>query len=38
MEMAYHVHEILSAMLAGGEHGTFTDIVSTCSRPEPLIL
>ena len=36
MELAYHVQEILSAMLAGGANGAFLDIVSTCDRPEPL--
>ena len=33
-EMAYHVHEILNAMLAGGGLGAFTDIRSYCERPE----
>lgn len=35
-EMAYHVHEVLSAMLEGGTSGGFTDIRSSCVRPEPL--
>jgi predicted dehydrogenase/catechol 2,3-dioxygenase-like lactoylglutathione lyase family enzyme len=38
MEMAYHVHEVLAAMLAGEETGKFTDIASTCVRPEPMPL
>lgn len=33
-EMAYHVHEVLAAMLSGGEEGAFVNISSTCSRPE----
>ena len=33
---AYHVHEVLEAMLRGGDKGLFTDILSTCTRPEPL--
>ena len=35
-EMAYHVHEVLNAMLEGGATGEFTDIRSSCVRPEPL--
>ena len=35
-EMAYHVLEVLTAMLRGGEEGKFVDIVSTCERPEPM--
>ena len=35
-EMAYHVLEALTAILSGGEHGAFRDILSTCRRPEPL--
>lgn len=35
-EMAYHVHEVLNAMLEGGASGAFRDIRSSCSRPEPL--
>ena len=35
-EMAYHVHEVLNAMLEGGTSGGFTDIRSSCVRPEPL--
>ena len=35
-ELAYHVQEVLTALLEGGEQGTFTDIVSEASRPEPL--
>lgn len=34
--MAYHVHEVLNAMLEGGTSGKFTDIRSSCVRPEPL--
>lgn len=34
-ERAYHVHEVLDAMLKGGESGAFTDIRSSCERPEP---
>lgn len=34
--MAYHVLEVLTAILNGGEEGAFTDIASTCARPEPL--
>ena len=33
-EMAYHVLEVLSALLAGGKDGTFLEIQSTCQRPE----
>ncbi|MCC2255771.1 Gfo/Idh/MocA family oxidoreductase [Ruminococcus sp. CLA-AA-H200] len=33
-EMAYHVHEILNAMLQGGTDGAFTEIRSSCKRPE----
>ena len=36
-ERAYHVHEVLSAMLRGGTSGAFTDIRSSCTRPEPFI-
>lgn len=32
-EMAYHVHELLNAMLEGGTSGTFMDIRSSCERP-----
>ncbi len=35
-EMAYHVHEVLNAMLEGGTSGAFMDISSSCERPEPL--
>ena len=35
-EMAYHVHEVLNAMLEGDTSGKFTDIRSSCVRPEPL--
>ena len=35
-EMAYHVHEVLNAMLEGGASGAFRDIRSSCGRPEPL--
>lgn len=35
-EMAYHVHEVLNAMLEGGASGGFTDIRSSCERPEAL--
>lgn len=34
--MAYHVHEVLDAILRGGERGGLSAISSTCSRPEPL--
>lgn len=36
-EMAYHVHEVLNAMLEGGTTGAFGDISSVCQRPEPLV-
>lgn len=36
-EMAYHVHEVLNAMLEGGTAGAFRDISSVCQRPEPLV-
>ncbi len=35
-EMAYHVLEVLSVLLAGGKDGAFGEIVSTCDRPEPM--
>lgn len=35
-EMAYHVQEVLTALLAGGAQGGFTDIMSRTERPEPL--
>lgn len=35
-EMAYHVHEVLNAMLEGDTSGRFTHIRSSCGRPEPL--
>lgn len=35
-EMAYHVLEVLTAMLQGGEKGKFVDIASSCERPEPM--
>ena len=37
-EMAYHVHEVLTAILQGGEKGAFVDIQSSFERPEPLPL
>ena len=35
-EMAYHVLEILTRILEGGEEGRFYPIVSTCEKPLPL--
>ncbi|MBQ9612836.1 MAG: Gfo/Idh/MocA family oxidoreductase [Lachnospiraceae bacterium] len=35
-EMAYHVLEVLTGILNGGENGAFTDILSTCEKPAPL--
>ena len=35
-EMAYHVLEVLSALLSGGKDGAFADISSSCERPEPM--
>lgn len=35
-QMAYHVMDVLCAMLESGEKGQFIEIHSTCSRPEPL--
>jgi predicted dehydrogenase/catechol 2,3-dioxygenase-like lactoylglutathione lyase family enzyme len=35
-EMAYHVLEVLSGILKGGEKGAFVDIASTCEQPAPL--
>lgn len=35
-EMAYHVFEVLDALLKGGEQGQFMDISSTCERPDPM--
>lgn len=35
-ELAYHVHEVLDAMLLGSKNGKFIEIASTCSRPAPL--
>lgn len=35
-QMAYHVMEVLCAMLESGEKGTFIKINSTCKRPEAL--
>lgn len=35
-EMAYHVLEVLSGILQGGDKGSFVDIASTCDIPEPL--
>ncbi len=37
-ELAFHVFEVLNAILKGGEKGAFFDIESTCERPEPLPL
>lgn len=37
-EMAYHVLEVLTAILNGGEKGEFFDIESTCRKPDPLPL
>jgi len=34
-EMACHVLDVLSAMLAGGKDGAFREIASTCERPAP---
>ena len=35
-EMAYHVLEVLTVLLNGGESGSFADIASSCTKPEPL--
>lgn len=35
-KMAFHVQEVLSAMLKGGSAGCFTDIDSECLKPAPL--
>lgn len=35
-EQAYHVLEVLDAILKSGETGTFQEIASRCERPEPL--
>lgn len=35
-EMAYHVLEVLTGILEGGEIGKFEDISSTCEKPAPL--
>lgn len=35
-EMAYHVLEVLTGILQGGDNGSFADIVSTCDIPEPM--
>ncbi|EFO32104.1 oxidoreductase domain-containing protein [Roseibium sp. TrichSKD4] len=35
-EMAYHVYEVMDAMLKSPEAGRFVDIASRCARPEPL--
>lgn len=37
-EMAYHVLEILTGILQGGENGAFIDITSTCDIPVPMVL
>ena len=37
-EMAYHVLEVLSGILQGGDNGAFTDITSTCDIPLPMQL
>ena len=34
-EMAYHVLDILTAILKSGKSGTFCQVASTCGRPEP---
>lgn len=36
-QMAFHVQEVLSAILKGENEGHFTDIVSSCTKPEPLV-
>lgn len=35
-EMAYHVMEVLTGILNGGEKGAFVEIHSTMKKPEPL--
>ena len=35
-ELAYHVEEVLTALLRGGEKGSFVDIASTCDLPESM--
>lgn len=36
-EMAYHVLEVLTGILQGGEKGAFIDIISTCDIPVPML-
>jgi hypothetical protein len=33
--MACHVLDVLAGILESGKNGTFMDILSTCTRPEP---
>jgi len=35
-EMAQHVYEVMSGMLASPDDGQFVEIASTCAMPEPL--
>lgn len=35
-EMACHVLEVLTAILRGGERGTFVDVTSSCDVPAPM--
>lgn len=35
-ELAYHVLDVLSAILKSGEMGQFVNVASFCERPEPL--
>ena len=35
-ELAFHVLEVLDAILQSGADHTFHEIASTCERPEPL--
>lgn len=37
MDMAYHVQEILTAILKGGNSGEFMNVISTCEKPELLV-
>ena len=34
--LAYHVHEVLDAMLQNGTDGGFREVISTCDIPSPL--
>ncbi len=34
--LAFHVTEVMEAMLASSDEARFVDITSTCPRPDPL--